>query len=68
MLAAVGTACAVQVKDGVVVVVLVLPLAASEHRTTRFLAVSIYHVELVAVVVVPLVPVAALLPLENSGM
>jgi len=60
----------VQVKDGVVVVVLVLPLAAaSEHRTTRFLVVSIYHVELVAVVVVvPLIPVAALLPLENSGM
>jgi hypothetical protein len=51
------------------VVVLVLPLAAaSEHRTTRFLVVSIYHVELVAVVVAPLLPVAALLPLENSGM
>jgi hypothetical protein len=67
VLAAVGTACAVQVNDGVVVAVVVLALAASEHSTTRFLAVSIYHVELLAVVL-PLVPVVALAPLENNGM
>jgi hypothetical protein len=67
VLAAVGTACAVQVNDGVVVAVVVLALAAWVHSTTRFLAVSIYHVELVAVVL-PLVPVVALAPLENNGM
>jgi hypothetical protein len=67
VLAAVGVACAVQVKEGAVAVVLVLPLAVSEHSTTRFRAVSIYHVELGAVVL-PLVPPVALALPENSGM
>jgi hypothetical protein len=70
LVAAVGTACAVQVNDGVVLLVLlVLPVdAGCVHMTTRFLVVSIYQVD--TGVVVLLVLVDALLPLllGISGM
>ena len=68
LVAAVGTACAVQVNDGVVLLVLVLLVEeGSAHMTTRFLVVSIYHTD--TGVVVPLVLVVpALLLLGISGM
>lgn len=69
LVAAVGTACAVQVNDGVVLLVLVLLVdEGSAHMTTRFLVVSMYHTD--TGVVVPLVLVVPALPLllGISGM
>lgn len=70
LLAAVGTACAVQLNDGVVLPVLVLLVAGgSAHMTTRFLVVSIYHTDTGLVPLVLVVPVPAFpLWLGISGM
>lgn len=68
LVAAVGTACAVQVNDGVVLLVLLLVVEGSAHMTTRFFVVSIYHTD--TGLVVPLVLVVPALPLllGISGM
>jgi len=65
LVAAVGTACAVQVNDGVVLLVL-LVVAGSAHMTTRFLVVSIYHTDTGVVVLLVLDDAALLLGI--SGM
>jgi hypothetical protein len=65
LVAAVGTACAVQVNEGVVLLVL-LVAGGSAHMTTRFLVVSIYQTD--TGVVVPLVLDVAALLLGISGM
>jgi len=69
LVAAVGTACAVQVNDDVVLLVLVLLVEeGSAHLTTRFLVVSIYHTDTGLVVLLVLVVPALLLLLGISGM
>jgi hypothetical protein len=67
LVAAVGTACAVQVKDGVVLLVLLVD-AGSVHMTTRFLVVSIYHTDTGLVVPLVLDVEVAPLLLGISGM
>lgn len=66
VLAAVGTACAVQANDGaaLVLALVLVPVFDWAQNTTKFLVVSMNHAELGVVVPVSVLPP----PLEISGM